>query len=410
VRPNVEIVENKVSSAWRGKPDSPTALYFTLPSITGGVQNRCSTQATLVTIWCPGYRFDATLVSVDRNGRMRKVGQFTISGARQSTVGKLVVLSQGRRPQGNVKLAKRLQRLRRWLCSVCRHRPEHLSDTPCRTAHGNESWAIPSLLRATGPLPYTGTTRLQRYSEPFRHPIRPGLSLASCQLILAAITAGASRVTAGLLCAHAVAITPAGSMELIRSSVSIASGLPRVTVRSAPAIIFSRPAQRSLALRPARSRSRQATLYTESSDSSVASAAASVATGWSEPVPGRELHPLHPLESSPFHGALLRQPSQRSCSDGLLRRSPPRRSDFGDRGGSSCRVRHSRGTVRRAREVLRALFEAAWLGNQSIFGSRGGRHVRDSRSSWRGNAEWERGGHDRRVAPRQGRYPLGPDR
>jgi hypothetical protein len=143
-----------------------------------------------------------------------------------------------------------------------------------------------------------------QYCEPLRHPIRPGLSLASCQLISTAITAGASRVASGLLCVHAVAITPAGSMELVRSSVSIASGLPRVTVRSAPAIIFSRPAQRSLALRPARSRSRQATLYTESSDSSVASAAASIATGWSEPVPGRE---LHPLESSAFHGALLRQ-------------------------------------------------------------------------------------------------------
>src|SRR5260370_19773089 len=37
----------------------------------------------------------------------------------------------------------------------------------------------------------------------------------------------------------------------------------------------------------------------------VASAAASIATGWSEPVPGRE---LHPLKSSAFHGALLRQP------------------------------------------------------------------------------------------------------
>ena len=38
-----------------------------------------------------------------------------------------------------------------------------------------------------------------------------------------------------------------------------------------------------LALQPARSRNRQATLYTESSDSSVASAAASIASGWSEP-------------------------------------------------------------------------------------------------------------------------------
>jgi hypothetical protein len=68
-------------------------------------------------------------------------------------------------------------------------------------------------------------------------------------LVPTATTAGASRVASGLLCLHAVAITPAGSMELIRSSISIASGLPRVTVRSAFAIVFSRPAQRSLTLR-----------------------------------------------------------------------------------------------------------------------------------------------------------------
>jgi hypothetical protein len=64
------------------------------------------------------------------------------------------------------------------------------------------------------------------------------------------------------------------------------------------------PAQRSLTLWPARSPSRPATLYIESSDSFVASAAVSIATGWSEPVPGRE---FHPLKSSAFHGALLRQ-------------------------------------------------------------------------------------------------------
>jgi len=58
---------------------------------------------------------------------------------------------------------------------------------------------------------------------------------------------------------------------------------------------------RSLTLRPVRSPSHHVTLYTESSDSFVASAAASIATGWSEPVPGRE---LHPLKSSAFHGAL----------------------------------------------------------------------------------------------------------
>jgi hypothetical protein len=40
------------------------------------------------------------------------------------------------------------------------------------------------------------------------------------------------------------------------------------------------------------------------SASFVASAAVSIATGWSEPVPGRD---LHPLKSSAFHGALFRQ-------------------------------------------------------------------------------------------------------
>jgi hypothetical protein len=44
-----------------------------------------------------------------------------------------------------------------------------------------------------------------------------------------------------------------------------------------------------------------ATLYTEGFNSFVASTAASIATGWSEPVPGREFHPLW---SNAFHGAL----------------------------------------------------------------------------------------------------------
>src|SRR5262249_30803523 len=40
-----------------------------------------------------------------------------------------------------------------------------------------------------------------------------------------------------------------------------------------------------------------ATLYTRGSDDFVSSIAALIATGWSEPVPGRE---LHPLKSSAF--------------------------------------------------------------------------------------------------------------
>ena len=72
---------------------------------------------------------------------------------------------------------------------------------------------------------------------------------------------------------------------------------PSWKVRSAPAIVVSGPAQRSLSLWPVRSRSRLATLFIESSDRFVASAAVSIATGWNEPVPGRE---LHPLKSSAF--------------------------------------------------------------------------------------------------------------
>ncbi len=76
------------------------------------------------------------------------------------------------------------------------------------------------------PLPSTGITRLRRYYEPLRHPKRPGLPLASCQLIHTAITAGTSRVAYGPLCLHAVANTPAGLTELVRSYRSTSFGLP----------------------------------------------------------------------------------------------------------------------------------------------------------------------------------------
>src|SRR5207249_8125699 len=74
----------------------------------------------------------------------------------------------------------------------------------------------------------------------------PGLTLARCQLVTTATTTRASRVAAGSFCLHAVAITPAGLMELIRSYFSINVGLPQNHGGSAPALIVSRPAQRSL--------------------------------------------------------------------------------------------------------------------------------------------------------------------
>ena len=84
----------------------------------------------------------------------------------------------------------------------------------------------------------------------------PGLTLARCQLVTTATTTRVSRVAAGPFCLHAVAITPAGLMELIRSYFSINVGLPQKHGGSAPALIVSRPAQRSLLLRPACSPSR----------------------------------------------------------------------------------------------------------------------------------------------------------
>src|SRR6266566_175396 len=74
----------------------------------------------------------------------------------------------------------------------------------------------------------------------------PGLTLARCQLVTTATTTRVSRVAAGPFCLHAVAITPAGLMELIRSYFSINVGLSQIHGGSAPALIVSRPAQRSL--------------------------------------------------------------------------------------------------------------------------------------------------------------------
>jgi hypothetical protein len=69
-------------------------------------------------------------------------------------------------------------------------------------------------------------------------------------------------------------------------------GLPRFCGGSAPTLSVSRPARRSLALRPARSRSRYTTLSIRGSGGFVTSTAAPIATGWNDRGAGRELHPL----------------------------------------------------------------------------------------------------------------------
>jgi hypothetical protein len=73
---------------------------------------------------------------------------------------------------------------------------------------------------------------------------------------------------------------------------SIDFGLPHITVRWAPALSVSWPAQRSLRLRPTDSPSRpMRPSNTGGSGGFVASTAAPIATEWSHPVPGRAFHP-----------------------------------------------------------------------------------------------------------------------
>jgi hypothetical protein len=153
--------------------------------------------------------------------------------------------------------------------------PRHFSRSPSTEAPFLHRRYPASRVLRTSPPPHT--------AQPDSHesPVDPP-----------AITAGASRVASGPRCLHAVAITPAGPMRPVRSYRPIDIGLPRNSGGSAPALPVSRPAQRSVALRPACSPSRHATLFTEGFNGFVTSTAASIVTGRNEPAPGRDFHPL----------------------------------------------------------------------------------------------------------------------
>jgi hypothetical protein len=75
-------------------------------------------------------------------------------------------------------------------------------------------------------------------------------------------------------------------------SIPATTAFPKTEMGRLPRRKFRGLLGSSLALRPARSRDRRAVLCIEGFDGFVASTAAPIATGWSEPVAGRELHPL----------------------------------------------------------------------------------------------------------------------
>jgi hypothetical protein len=132
------------------------------------------------------------------------------------------------------------------------------------------------------PLSSTGITRLPRYYGPVRHPTRPGLALAGCQLTARAATARVSRVAYDLRVQTCRRPYPGGTPGTFRSTSTDDSGLPHPLAGSAPTLAFSRPARRSRKLRPVCSRGRLAALCIEGFGSFVTSTTAPIATGWND--------------------------------------------------------------------------------------------------------------------------------
>ena len=118
------------------------------------------------------------------------------------------------------------------------------------------------------PLPSTRVTRLRRYYGPLRYPSRPSLSLAGVWL------RGSAPRRSGIPCCVDLRVPtcrrqyPGGPLGSDRSwdgvfqpfpFIPSDGGLPLLCAGSATTLVVSRPARRSLALRPVGSLSRHAT-------------------------------------------------------------------------------------------------------------------------------------------------------
>jgi hypothetical protein len=109
------------------------------------------------------------------------------------------------------------------------------------------------------PLPSTDVIRLPRYYEPVRHPTRPGLSLAGVRLRVTRSRRWGFPCCVDLPCAGMPSPLPRwqrGWGSSRSPGYPRVCGLPHPFAGSAATSNVSRPAQRSLALRPACSRSR----------------------------------------------------------------------------------------------------------------------------------------------------------
>ena len=102
------------------------------------------------------------------------------------------------------------------------------------------------------PLPSTGITRLHQYYEPVRHPTRPSLLLTEFSVESHDLsTAGASRVSLRSPLPACRRHYPGGTVRMLSLIVSRRRRPSPNLRRVGSALPFSRPAQRSLTLRPA---------------------------------------------------------------------------------------------------------------------------------------------------------------
>src|ERR1700729_1770435 len=147
------------------------------------------------------------------------------------------------------------------------------------------SFATSCICLELRPLPSTRVTRFPRYYEPLRHPRAPGLSLTGVRLVLSSLTwprLGLPVLRALSLCTCCRHYPGAAAGRRPRSSHPAVPAFPDNVVGSACTSSFSRPARRSLALRPAHSRGHlYVTSYTEGFSHFVTSMTAPVASGWS---------------------------------------------------------------------------------------------------------------------------------
>ncbi len=164
---------------------------------------------------------------------------------------------------------------------------------PCQSPGCRPLLALTSELRS---LPSTGVTRLHRYYEPLRHPIRPGLSLAGVRLSSRDSPHGASRVASVLRVQACHRFYPGGIVGICRSWLGLfqpvarcptTAAFPRCLMGRLPRTTFRGLDSVHITLRPACSPHRQAACCLEGFDGFVTSTAAPIATGWSDPLPGR---------------------------------------------------------------------------------------------------------------------------